>query len=141
MSTEKIKRRRVSPEKVKEVKSYLSDVKYENLTFVEIGKLCDVSNSTVTRINNGDYDDLLVVNSTKSEETSESATTIIPLDDLRRLVACEYIVDAILRQTRLSDKYDNTLFIHAGALHGILRAYLPEDVEDRLETLKREEEN
>jgi hypothetical protein len=130
------KRARITAESVKTVKNYLSDAKYEGLTLMEISTLSGVSTATVTRIKNGDYDDLLTV---KAEEKEEGTSTIIPLDDLKRLVACEYIVDAILRQTRLSDKYDNTLFIHAGALHGILRAYLPEEVQNRIETLKREE--
>lgn len=130
------RRARITPEAVRTVKNYLSDAKYENLTLVEISTLSGVSTATVTRIKNGEYDDLLTVN---TEEKEESVSTIIPLDDLKRLVACEYVVNAILRQCELSDRYDNTLFIHSNVIHGVLKAYLPEEVENRLETLKREE--
>lgn len=63
---------------------------------------------------------------------------VVPIDykTLKRLVACEYAVDAILKSTSISTGRDECLFIHYGATYGILRAYLPDDVEARWKELR-----
>lgn len=89
----------------------------------------------VCRIIKGDYDHLI------SEPVKENTDTVtsIPYEELKRLMACEYAVSAMLNSAKLSDSYDGILFIDFRAVYGILKAYVPEDTEKKLEELKREE--
>ena len=45
---------KVTKEIIETVKQYIKD--FPKLTHIEIGKLCGVSGSTVSRIRNGDYE-------------------------------------------------------------------------------------
>ena len=120
---------KVNKDLVLKVKAY-SDM-YQNLSNYEIGLLVSLSPEEVDRITSGDYDFLL----NKDPEINDS-TTVIPFDTLKRLIACEYAVDAILKISKLSDKSDNALFFPSNSVYGLLRAYLPEETIARIQELK-----
>lgn len=126
----------VTKEIVLKVKSYKNDDRYTHLTQEELALLCGTSRTTVNRIIKGDYDHLI---SEPVKENSDIVTTI-PYEVLKRLMACEYAINALINNTKLSTGYDGTLFIDYKVVYGILRAYVPEDTEKRLEELKREED-
>ena len=120
----------VTKEIVKKVLEY--NEKYSQLTRTEIGTLCNISVTSVSRILSGEYDHLL-------KKEPDTATTVIPLEDLKRLVACEYAVNGILKLCKLSTGIDGELFIDYKSVFSILKAYLPDDVSKRLEELKKGE--
>lgn len=66
------------------------------------------------------------------------STTVIPYEELKHLLACEYAINAMLNMTKLSDRTEGTLFIDYRAVFSILTAYVPDEVNNRLETLKNE---
>lgn len=124
----------VTKEIVVKVKSYLSDDKYNKLTQSELSLLTGVSTTTINRIANGSYDHLL-----EKPVTTEDVTVPITYDTLKRLLACEYVVDGILKNCMLHDVIEDALFINNKVLYGLLRAYLPEDVEATVKKLKEVE--
>ena len=124
---------KVTKEIVSKVKAYKSDDRYSQLSQTEIGLLCGISSATVSRIIGGEYDHLL----NEDPEINDS-TTVIPFDTLKRLIACEYAVEAILKISKLSDKSDNGLFFPSNSVYGLLRAYLPEETIARIQELKGE---
>lgn len=126
----------IDKETVLKIYSYLNDERYSQLTHAELGLLCGVSSSTISRVKAGKYDHLL-----KEVEDSKDSTTLIPYDTLKHLVSCEYAINAILANCVLSKDRENVLFIPFTVVHGILKAYLPDEVNNRLQTLQREEEN
>ena len=129
---------KVTKEIVKKVLSYKADEKYSQLTYEELGLLCGTSATSISRIFRGDYNHLLKEDKALVE-VDTGATTIIPLEDLKHLVACEYAVNTILKICKLSTNIDGALFIDYKSVFSILRAYVPDDVGTRLEELKRGE--
>lgn len=127
----------VTKELVEKVKSYLSDDKYSALTYGEVGILCEISASTVSRIKNGNYDCLLTP--VKKEVKPVNGVDVhIDYDTLDHLMKCEYAVNAILKNSILSTGYDGGLFIDYKVIYGILRAYVPVETEKRLQELREE---
>lgn len=122
---------KVTKEIVSKVKAYKSDDRYSQLSQTEIGLLCGISSATVSRIISGEYDYFL----NEDPETNDS-TTVIPFDTLKRLIACEYAVEAMLKISKLSEVNDNGLFFPSNSVYGLLRAYLPEEVNERILELK-----
>lgn len=127
---------KVTKELVLKVKEYKSNDKYSNLTQGEIALLCGTTGTSVSRILNGEYDHLL----SGTPSASDDVTTVIPYEELKRLVACEYCIDAILQMCKLSEKIDGALFIDYKATFGLLKAHVPEKVNARVEELKEREE-
>lgn len=126
----------MNKETVEKVKSYLSDNKYSNLNHNEIALLCGTSATGVSEIANGQYDYLL-----DPAVNTNDVQVAIDYETLKHLIACENVVEAILKGTKLSVGYEGILFIDYKAVYGILRAYVPDEVNSRLEVLKEKEEN
>lgn len=124
----------MTKEIVKKVFGYKTDAKYNQLSNKEIGLLRGLTESTVDKICTGGYNHLLV-----GSDAGNGATTIIPLEDLKHLLACEYAISALLKMCKLSNNIDGALFIDFKATFSILRAYLPEEVNKRLEELQKGE--
>lgn len=130
---------KVTKEVVEKVKNYLSDDKYSSLTHDEIGLLCGTSATSVSRISNGQYDHLLKPIE-KVEINTDDVTVAIDYQTLKHLMACEYAVEKLINLSKPSTGYDDILFIDFKVVYGILKAYVPEDINRRFEELKREEE-
>lgn len=120
----------VDKDLVLRVKQYICGDSYKGLKDSEIGVLCGTSDSTVSRIRNGYYDNLL-------GETKE-VTTTVSYEELEYLIKCKTIVNYILANATLSDKLDNALFIQSGHLFTVLKNTLPDEVECILSKLKKE---
>jgi len=131
----------VTKEIVEKVKSYLDKDKYGNLTHDEIALLCGTSATSVSRISNGQYDHLLKPVEKITQSNTDDVNVAIDYETLKHLMACEYAVKAILDNSKLSTGYDGALFIDYKVVYGILKAYLPDDTNRKLEELKREEAN
>lgn len=125
----------VTREVVLKAKSYLDNPKYSTLTQDELALLTGISATTLSRIKNGKYDSLLEPEKVEDPQ-ADSVVVSIDYETLKRLTACEYVVDAILRMATLHEVIDDVLFINNKALYGILRAYVPDDVEKRLNELR-----
>lgn len=123
----------ITKDVVKKVMEYTNDDKYINLTANEVAILCGISIEQFNKILSGEYDYLL----SETPEPSDS-TTVIPYEELKHLLACEYAINAMFNMTKLSDRTENTLFIDYRAVFSILSAYLPDEVNNRLEALKNE---
>lgn len=128
----------VTKEIVEKVKSYLSDERYSHLKRDEIALLCGTSAASVSRIANGQYDHLL---KPVEKVNTDDVAVAIDYQTLKHLMACEYAVEKILENCRLSNGYDGTLFIDYRVVYGILRSYVLDDVNKKLETLREEEAN
>ena len=124
----------INADLVLKVKAYSDN--YKNLSSYEIGLLVSQPYEVVDRIICGDYDHLL----NEDSEINDS-TTVIPYDTLKRLIACEYAVEAILKISKLSEVNDSNLFFPSNSVYGLLRAYLPEEVNERILELKEQEED
>ena len=112
---------------VLKVKSYND----KNLSPEEIGLLCGITPDSVSLILSGKYDYLL-----NEEPEINDGTTVIPYETLKRLIACEYAVEAILKVSKLSEVNDNNLFFPSNSVYGLLRAYLPEETLARIQELQ-----
>ena len=125
----------VTKEMVLKVKKYTSDERYSDLTHTELALLCGSSATSVSRIVNGKYDYLLA--DTPKEETKEDTTVVIPYEALKHMVNCEAAITAILAASTLSRDTTGALFCEYKTVFGILKAYLSEDTNNRVEALKR----
>lgn len=128
-------RKPIDKEIVIKVKNYLDNEIYKGLKDTEIGTLCGISDSSVSRIRNGYYDDLLVED---VDESKPECITSIPYEELEYLLKCKSIVNYILATATLSDKLDNALFIQSGHLFTVLKNTLPDEVDCVLSKLKKE---
>jgi transcriptional regulator with XRE-family HTH domain len=130
---------KITKDIVLKVKEYKSSEKYSNLTQAEIALLCGTTTPSVSRILNGEYD-FLLSDLPKVTKTTNDVTTVIPYEQLKHLLACEYAIEAMFNMTKLSDRTESTLFIDYRAVFSILTAYVPEKVDARLKELKEREE-
>lgn len=129
----------VTKKLVEKVKSYQSNDRYSALSHEELALLCGTSSTTFSRIVNGQYDHL--INPEPKAVNTQDVNVAIDYDTLKRLMACEYAVNAMLSNAKLSTGYDGALFIDYKVVFGILRAYLPEEAENRLNELREEARN
>lgn len=127
---------KVTKETVLKVKKYKEDSKYSNLTQEELALLCGTSSTSVSRIINGEYDYLL---EPVKQTNTDDVNVAIDYQTLKHLLACEYAVEKILKNSKLSTGYDGALFIDYKVVYGILKAYVPDDTNRILEELKRKE--
>jgi len=116
----------VSPQVITQVKTYLTDSKYSALRLQEIAALAGVSQATVSRIKNGDYDFLL---------DQQVVTAKIEYEELKHLFACEQIVKDLLAASKLSDTAEDELYFPRHIAHATLQKYVPDMVQERLEYL------
>lgn len=116
----------VNPQVITQVKNYLTDPKYSALCFQEIAALAGVSQATVSRIKNGDYDYLL---------DQQVVTAKIEYEELKHLLACEQIVKDLLAASKLSDTAEDELYFPRHIAHATLQKYVPDMVQERLEYL------
>lgn len=128
----------ITKETVEKGKSYLSNPKYAELTQEEIALISGIPATTLSRIKKGRYDHLLTPDPEPQAQDTNPDRVSVPIDydTLKHLMACEYVVDAILKMATLHDVIEDVLFVPNKALYGILRAYVLDDVEKRLEELK-----
>ena len=124
---------KVTKEIVEKAKDYLAN--FPKLNHIEIGALCGVSGSTISRIKNGDYDYMLDAG---VNEGGQTVTTSIPYEEFKKLVVCESIVKEILQSCLLSENDENTLFISYKVVGSILNRHIPNEVEKRLTELQEE---
>jgi transcriptional regulator with XRE-family HTH domain len=116
----------VTPQVITQIKNYLTDPKYSALCFQEIAALAGVSQATVSRIKNGDYDYLL---------DQQVVTAKIEYEELKHLFACEQIVKDLLAASKLSDTAEDELYFPRHIAHATLQKYVPDMVQERLEYL------
>jgi hypothetical protein len=116
----------VTPDVVQAVKRYLSDPKYQALTVTEIGMMTGISATSVSRISNGEYDHLL-------EQQKVSAS--IDLLELQHLFACEQIVKDMIACSKLDDTQEDSLYFPRHKADAIVKKYVPDMVQERLEYL------
>ncbi len=116
----------VTPQIVQQVKRYLTDPKYTALSYQEIAALTGTSQTTVSRIKNGDYDHLL------EQQVVEAK---IEYEELKHLFACEQIVKDLLAASKLSDTAENELYFPRHIAHATLQKYVPTMVQERLDYL------
>lgn len=118
----------IDNEPITKVKKYITDDKYKVLKDAEVAILCDTSASTVSRIRNGYYD----------KPDTDTVNVPITYDRLKRLIACEEIVNAMLREATLHENIENTLYVNNKVVFKALSTYLPDDVGKRIVELAKE---
>ena len=104
---------------VEAVKGYAK--KYPNMTQLEIGKLVEISNSSVSYILNGQYDHLLI------EPEEKVIRADIPYETYRRLVCCELAMNDIINHLIISRSTEDCLFIDYRLVDSVVSRYLPEE--------------
>lgn len=119
---ERKERTTVTPEIIEAVKRYKNR---GDLTHKEIGLLTGVSETSVARIVNGDYD----------EKTVKEVVITMTLEQFTTLVNCENIVKEMMSISLLSDNAENMLYFPR-TTHHIIERYFPEVVAARLKELQ-----
>lgn len=142
---------KITKETVLEVKRYME--KYPNLSQRDISKLVGCSQASVSDINRGVHDHLLIekpdeerfaevgkMNEEKSEdhipEVTKMVRTEIPYEAFKELVVCKYLIGEIFASMKLSTKEEDTLFIDYSILSKILKRDVPEMFRAKMEELK-----
>ena len=124
---------KVTKEIIEKAKDYL--LNFPKLNNSEIGSLCGVSGSTVSRIRNGDYDYMLDAG---ANEGGQAVTTSIPYEEFKKLWAYETVMKELLANCKLFDSDETVLFLASKAFTRILNNYIPDEVEKRLTELQAE---
>lgn len=125
---------KITKEMILKVKRYLNEDAYNILTISEIASLVGVSATTVSRIKSGEYDGMLE----EIPATIDGVTTVIPYEELHKLMVYEQIVREIIANTTLSTSAEDMLYFPKYITHNILTRYVPDLVQERLDVLNAE---
>jgi hypothetical protein len=125
----KVMNTKITKEIVEATKRY--DKKFPNLTRHELAKLVGISAASASNIVNGMYD--YMVTDTTSEAT---VTSEIPYEQYKRLVQCELCITELLNSAVASMNDEARLFIDFRSVDGILRKFIPEEYEQKLQKLR-----
>ena len=109
----------VTKEIIAEVKKY--NEKYPDLTQADLARFLGIGQSTVSRILNGGYDE------------KPPIETQIPYEKFSKLLSCEAAINELLFVTRKANMGENVLFIDYHVFSDILKRFLPEEYEEKLE--------
>ena len=113
----------ITPEIIAEVKKYAS--KYPEMPQMEIAKLVGISQTGVSAILRGLYD-----------EKPNKIESQIPYETYRRLVMCEEAINEIFRNTKTAFQEEELLLVDYRTVSSILKRFFPEEFEERLNAIK-----
>lgn len=114
---------KITQEIVASVKKYAN--KYPDMLQEDIAKLVGISHGSVCNILNGKYDE--------EEKKIESQ---IPYETYRRLVLCEEACMEILRNMKSDFEDEDRTFVDYRVVSAIIKRFLPEEYESRLNEIK-----
>lgn len=133
---------KINKEVVETVKKYSK--KYPDMATEEIGKLVGISQSSVSSILRGGYDSLLLIadkpkESAEAKEEKRSVKSQIPYEEYRRLVSCDIAMKEIMSCARKTLSDDEELFIDYRLLSNIIKRYLPDEYQQRVNEVYNED--
>ena len=128
---------RITPQLVTNIKKYLADER--DFSRAEISKLTGVSETTVSRVAQGSYDQLFEesqeADSSMSHQGESKNITEIPFDRMEFLIKCEMFVEELLNVAILSDKDVDELYFPRRYTHSMCERYFPERTQKRIQEL------
>ena len=122
---------KITKEIVEAVKKY--EENYSMMTNEDMAILVGVSPSSVNNIRRGMCDYLL-------EEKEVEQTPIrseIPYNEYKRLIACEMAINEMFKSAKSSTYEDDYLFIDYHDVSYILQKYVPDDYQNVVDELER----
>lgn len=127
----------ITQEQVDKVKFYLNNERYQSLSMTEIGTLVGVSASTVSRVKKGEFDK--PPEQPPAQEltaTNPQAYTLIPYEELVKLIRYEMTIKELLDCCILSNISDELVFLPLNPLNRTLSRCIPEEYEAQLAELR-----
>ena len=121
------------------IKMYLNDEKYTALTLKEIAAITKTSMQTVSRVKAGQYDQPKPEVPKAPKIPDDGAVTVIPYEELRKLLEYETAIKEILDAALLSEHNPNMLFIPSPVVYRTLIRVCPSEVQAQLLKLQTED--